>query len=453
MTLNSSDSAVAGSGTAPAASNSVPLWTSSVASPPSSRIMFGPSPSGQAQRLLGAPPVLLERLALPGEDRDALRVLGRALGADGDRGGGVVLRREDVARAPSAPRRRARRASRSAPRSGSSCAASPMMRAPLSGCAAAYSSRIDIRPGISCSARRISLRPNSASERSATLKSVSVESGGRRHAVSIGSVSVAAASSALVLLLLPAQPVVGGDVSGRRGSASNHSSTARAQLGVAAQAQREADVREAELEARRAARAASAGAAARAGAVQAVAGLASARGSTQPAALDVAQHPRRPAGRLGRLVDRQRVHRRPNLTTLCQGLARRALLVRSASAPSASSIAGDRRRDRRRERPPGRARRGRRAGRARRRARPSSRPRVGTRCVPAASAAISSRGQLDPLGRSRGMDVAVVEEDRAEAAEPRGAAPARRSRCGRAPAARARRPAILAFSLICVFQR
>ena len=34
------------SGTAPAASNSVPLCTSRVASPPSSRIMFGPPPSG-----------------------------------------------------------------------------------------------------------------------------------------------------------------------------------------------------------------------------------------------------------------------------------------------------------------------------------------------------------------------------------------------------------------------
>ena len=43
------------------------------------------------QHLLGAPPVLLERLALPGEDR------GRVAG---DGGGGVVLRREDVARAP-----------------------------------------------------------------------------------------------------------------------------------------------------------------------------------------------------------------------------------------------------------------------------------------------------------------------------------------------------------------
>ena len=50
----------------------------------------------------------------------------------------------------------------------------PVMRAPFSGCASAYSRRIDIRPGISCSASTISLRPNSASERSATLKSVSV---------------------------------------------------------------------------------------------------------------------------------------------------------------------------------------------------------------------------------------------------------------------------------------
>jgi hypothetical protein len=47
MIENSCESADSGSGTAPAASNSTPLWTSSVASPPSSRIMFGPPPSGQ----------------------------------------------------------------------------------------------------------------------------------------------------------------------------------------------------------------------------------------------------------------------------------------------------------------------------------------------------------------------------------------------------------------------
>src|SRR6478672_12303492 len=50
----------------------------------------------------------------------------------------------------------------------------PVMRAPFSGCDEAYSARIDIRPGISCSASTISLRPNSASERSATLKSLIV---------------------------------------------------------------------------------------------------------------------------------------------------------------------------------------------------------------------------------------------------------------------------------------
>src|SRR2546423_5923486 len=50
----------------------------------------------------------------------------------------------------------------------------PVMQAPRSGREGAYSRRIAIRPGISCSASVISLRPNSASERSATLKSVSV---------------------------------------------------------------------------------------------------------------------------------------------------------------------------------------------------------------------------------------------------------------------------------------
>ena len=35
----------------------------------------------------------------------------------------------------------------------------PVMRAPLSGCASAYSRRVAIRPGISCSASWISLRP------------------------------------------------------------------------------------------------------------------------------------------------------------------------------------------------------------------------------------------------------------------------------------------------------
>src|SRR5688572_9108302 len=45
----------------------------------------------------------------------------------------------------------------------------PMIFAPLRGSLPLYSARIAIRPGISCSARRISLRPHSARLRSATL--------------------------------------------------------------------------------------------------------------------------------------------------------------------------------------------------------------------------------------------------------------------------------------------
>ena len=46
----------------------------------------------------------------------------------------------------------------------------PVMRAPARGWVAPYSARMAMRPGISCSASSISLRPNSARERSATLK-------------------------------------------------------------------------------------------------------------------------------------------------------------------------------------------------------------------------------------------------------------------------------------------
>src|SRR5713226_2907707 len=50
----------------------------------------------------------------------------------------------------------------------------PAIRAPRSGWIAAYSSRIAMRPGISVSAMAISFRPQSASEKLATLKSVSL---------------------------------------------------------------------------------------------------------------------------------------------------------------------------------------------------------------------------------------------------------------------------------------
>ena len=59
--------------------------------------------AGPVQGLLGAPPVLLERLALPGEDGHAPGVVDRAVGPDGHGGGGMVLGREDVAAGPAHP--------------------------------------------------------------------------------------------------------------------------------------------------------------------------------------------------------------------------------------------------------------------------------------------------------------------------------------------------------------
>src|SRR6185437_772886 len=50
----------------------------------------------------------------------------------------------------------------------------PVMRAPRSGCDSPYSRRVAMRPGISCSASWISLRPKAARPRSATLMSAPV---------------------------------------------------------------------------------------------------------------------------------------------------------------------------------------------------------------------------------------------------------------------------------------
>ena len=52
------------------------------------------------ESLVGAPPVLLQCLALPGEYRSPLRITHRALLSDDDGRGSVILRREDVARHP-----------------------------------------------------------------------------------------------------------------------------------------------------------------------------------------------------------------------------------------------------------------------------------------------------------------------------------------------------------------
>ena len=65
----------------------------------------------------------------------------------------------------------------------------PVMRAPFSGCAFAYSARIAISAGISLSAMRISLRPQSASDRSATAY-WSVCRGFRTAAFIVGSIGM-----------------------------------------------------------------------------------------------------------------------------------------------------------------------------------------------------------------------------------------------------------------------
>ena len=91
------------SGTAPSASKRVPRCTSSVASPPSSRSMFGPTTSPFSSRNSNRRWVHHQysgrRLALPGEDRHAGGLLGGAV-TDDDRRGGVVLGGEDVAADP-----------------------------------------------------------------------------------------------------------------------------------------------------------------------------------------------------------------------------------------------------------------------------------------------------------------------------------------------------------------
>jgi hypothetical protein len=97
---------------------------------------------GPVQHLLGAPPVLLQGLALPGVDRDA---------AGGDGGGGVVLGREDVAGAQRTSAPSSTRVSISTAVWMVMCRL-PVMRAPFSGLSGPYFSRRAIRPGISVSA-------------------------------------------------------------------------------------------------------------------------------------------------------------------------------------------------------------------------------------------------------------------------------------------------------------
>src|SRR5215468_5251401 len=168
MTASSSGSSSVATGTAPALSYSAPWCTSSVASPPSSSSMFGPSSPGQVsawsvhhQYSLSVSPFQANT--------------GTPRGFSGVPSGPTAT----AAAAWSWVEKMLQLAHRTCAPSATSVSirtavctvmcSDPVTRAPRSGCVRAYSARTAISPGISCSARVISLRPNSARERSATL--------------------------------------------------------------------------------------------------------------------------------------------------------------------------------------------------------------------------------------------------------------------------------------------
>ena len=192
-------------------------------------------------------------------------------------------------------------------------------RAAAAAGASANSRRVAIRPGISCSASRISLRPNSASPRSATLKSVPWRrscssflhgrghravrpwrSGGgqQRSCFSCSKRSQSSGADVLGPARLGLEPALDGvaQVGARRAiraaKATSESPTSkRASSSLSVRSRWSSG-----------------------GSVEPVARRRAGR-RDQPGPLDVAQHPRRPARRLRRLVDRQSIHRLANLTT------------------------------------------------------------------------------------------------------------------------------------------
>src|SRR5919112_1840409 len=176
MTAYSSESDSAVSGTAPSASKRVPRCTSSVASPPSSRRMFGPTTSPDSSRNSKSRCVAHQ---YSGRVSPFQANTGSPAGCSG-----VPSPTTIAAAAWSWVEKMLQLTQRTSAPSASSVSMrtavctvmcrEPAMRAPASGCASPYSVRSAIRPGISCSASWISLRPKGARERSATLWSPSV---------------------------------------------------------------------------------------------------------------------------------------------------------------------------------------------------------------------------------------------------------------------------------------
>src|SRR3954451_9363353 len=158
-TSHSSGSCSAADGTAPAASNSTPLSTSMVASPPSSRIMFGPvlplASAGQAS-------TCSVHHQYSSSVSPFQANTGTPFGSSGVPSGPTttaaaaaswvekMLQEAQRTWAPSATRVSIRTAVCTV------MCSDPVIRAPASGLLSPNSARSAIRPGISCSARRIS---------------------------------------------------------------------------------------------------------------------------------------------------------------------------------------------------------------------------------------------------------------------------------------------------------
>ncbi len=163
-------------GTTPAFSNCAPLSTSMVASPPSSRIML--AGRGVPSAAAGQVSICSAAHQYSSSVSPFHANTGTPFGSSGVPCGPTTT----AAAAWSWVEKMLHEAQRtSAPRATSVSISTavctvmcsePEIRAPFSGSTSAYSRRNAIRPGISCSASRISLRPNSARDRSATLKSI-----------------------------------------------------------------------------------------------------------------------------------------------------------------------------------------------------------------------------------------------------------------------------------------
>src|SRR5947209_1121359 len=213
----------------------------------------------------------------------------------------------------------------------------PVIRGAASGWLSAYSRRVAISPGISCSASRSSLRPNSCNPMSAILKSVLdavvlIDSFQLWWSGGCGS----GGQQPLVLVLLEAQPVRRLDLVGTARLGLEPRLDRLAQGGVGGHPGREGHVGQRHVEAgqellqRPQALQLS-------GAVEPVARRRPRRGD-QPGPLDVPEHAGGPSRRLRRLVDGEGLHRGATLAWLCQGSGVLSSEMAVASVPARTHV-------------------------------------------------------------------------------------------------------------------